>query len=297
LSTKKPSPLDVAGLRREPLPLDPSDDKSDRGTVLVIGGSRETSGAVILAGLSALRIGAGRLQVMVDSKDAWVLGPSIPEALVGSIHLDEESGAGGGRLMEHIEQAEAILLGPGLADSVVALHLLEKIARHSSSSSIVILDAMAIAAVRELGSKLRSRLEGRWAFTPNRGELQRLMAGVSDEDEYSPAEAARLFVATVSCSGLVANPDGDMWAWRTPVVGLGTSGSGDVLAGLIAGAAARCANAEQAARWGTYLHMVAGLRCSEEVGQIGYLARELIEPIPALLMEAEGGDREPPQRR
>lgn len=257
--------------------------------MLVIGGSTETPGAVILAGLSALRVGAGRLQIMVDTGDAGALGAAIPEALIGSIDLTDGSGAATSRLTELIEQAQAILLGPGMADVDSATTLLAKVAQHSSSASIVVLDAIAVAGVRELESGLRSRLEGRWLFTPNRSELQGLMPGEPAEDLI--AEAARSFRAVVSSSGIVANVDGDMWAWRSPVVGLGTSGSGDVLAGLITGAAARCGKADQAARWGTYLHMASGIRSAEEVGRIGYLARELLEPIPRLLMEAEGATR------
>jgi ADP-dependent NAD(P)H-hydrate dehydratase len=289
LSASRSRPLDVTTLRSEPLPLDPADEKTDRGTVLVIGGSPETVGAVILAGLSVLRVGAGRLQIMVAGADATALGPAIPEALIGSIDLTDGSGDGNTQLLERIEQAQAILLGPGMADPGSAKSLLGEVARHSSPTSVVVLDAIAIGGVPDLEPELRSRLAGRWVITPNGSELQALMPGERSDD--LTVEAARRFRAIVSSSGVVANLDGNAWAWQEPVVGLGTSGSGDVLAGLIAGAAARCGNAAQAARWGTYLHMASGLRSAQEVGPIGYLARELLEPIPNLMLEA--GEPEP----
>lgn len=288
MSAARSRPLDLATLRSELLPLDPADGKTDRGTVLAIGGSPETVGAMILAGLAALRVGAGRLQIMVDSEDPAALVPAVPEALIGSIDPVDGSEPGSSRLLERIEQAQAILLGPGMADAASASRLLAEVARHSSSTSVVVVDAMAVTVAPEMEPDLRSRLAGRWVFTPNAGELQALMPGQRSKD--LTVEAARCFRGIVSSSGIVATFDGDMWAWSEPVVGLGTSGSGDVLAGLIAGAAARCGNAAQAARWGTYLHMAAGLRSAQEVGRIGYLARELLEPIPKLLMEAEGHD-------
>jgi NAD(P)H-hydrate repair Nnr-like enzyme with NAD(P)H-hydrate dehydratase domain len=64
---------------------------------------------------------------------------------------------------------------------------------------------------------------------------------------------------------------------------LGTSGSGDVLAGLIAGLAARGAAPEQAAVWGVWLHARAGKRLSQRLGTVGFLAREIAAEVPALL--------------
>ena len=66
-------------------------------------------------------------------------------------------------------------------------------------------------------------------------------------------------------------------------MGLATSGSGDVLAGLVGGLCARGADPLTAALWGIYLHGESGRRLGKEVGRIGYLARELLDPVPGLL--------------
>jgi NAD(P)H-hydrate repair Nnr-like enzyme with NAD(P)H-hydrate dehydratase domain len=74
-----------------------------------------------------------------------------------------------------------------------------------------------------------------------------------------------------------------VWTTSTRSAGLGTSGSGDVLAGLVGGAGARCGDRLQAACWGTYAHMEAGRRLAQSVGDVGYLARELLDEIPQCL--------------
>jgi NAD(P)H-hydrate repair Nnr-like enzyme with NAD(P)H-hydrate dehydratase domain len=68
-------------------------------------------------------------------------------------------------------------------------------------------------------------------------------------------------------------------------VGLATSGSGDTLAGIVAGLLARGADALQAAVWGVYLHGAAGNRLATRIGRVGYLARELSAEVPRLLEE------------
>jgi len=92
-------------------------------------------------------------------------------------------------------------------------------------------------------------------------------------------------VATVH--GEVACADGRRWSTGTGTIGLGTSGSGDVLAGAVAGVAARGGDAAQAACWGTYLHASAGDRLVATMGTVGYLARELLDEIPRVLATIE----------
>jgi NAD(P)H-hydrate repair Nnr-like enzyme with NAD(P)H-hydrate dehydratase domain len=88
----------------------------------------------------------------------------------------------------------------------------------------------------------------------------------------------------------IASPDGTLRENRAGNVGLATSGSGDVLAGVIAGLAARGAEASTAAAWGVHLHALAGERLAARVGPLGYLARELPAEIPSLMDELGGGE-------
>ncbi|WP_345711231.1 NAD(P)H-hydrate dehydratase, partial [Kineococcus glutinatus] len=96
--------------------------------------------------------------------------------------------------------------------------------------------------------------------------------------------------ATVAAGGgesWVAAPDGRLWLDASGGAGLGVSGSGDVLAGLVAGLCARGAAPEQAAVWASALHGRAGERLASSVGRLGFLARELPAQVPRVLAEIE----------
>ncbi|HKO48552.1 MAG TPA: NAD(P)H-hydrate dehydratase, partial [Polyangiaceae bacterium] len=84
---------------------------------------------------------------------------------------------------------------------------------------------------------------------------------------------------------LIVAPDGVAYRNTAGNVGLGTSGSGDALSGVIAGLSARGATALQAAVWGVYLHAKAGELLARRIGALGFLARELLPEIPRLLVK------------
>jgi NAD(P)H-hydrate repair Nnr-like enzyme with NAD(P)H-hydrate dehydratase domain len=165
-------------------------------------------------------------------------------------------------------------------------------------TTIVVLDALAMQIVAQLDSVTRP-LRGRLVLTPNRQELARLhdpdadvhvAADEQDADAVLRTVSAR-FGAVITSFGEIAAPDGRRWACSDGTPGLGTSGSGDVLAGLIGGAAARSGDAAQAACWGTYVHHEAGCRLSNRMGRLGFLARELLEEVPSLWADLEGRAR------
>ncbi len=112
-----------------------------------------------------------------------------------------------------------------------------------------------------------------------------------DEIERDPARHARVaaerFGVVVALKGeqtYVATPDGDLYRNDRGDIGLATSGSGDVLAGIIGGLIARGAVPVRAAIWGVALHARAGTRLAQRIG-LGFLARELPSEIPPLLRE------------
>ena len=100
---------------------------------------------------------------------------------------------------------------------------------------------------------------------------------------------ARAAVGAVLLSGVAALRAGAgvlrMAVAGSGAAGLGTSGSGDVLAGVVAGLLARGAEPDQAACWATYTHAAAGQRLAARVGRIGFLARDLVDEVPRVLME------------
>jgi ADP-dependent NAD(P)H-hydrate dehydratase len=285
-------------LREWPLPA-PGADKYSRGSVLVVGGARATPGAALLAGTAALRAGAGKLTLAVAESVAVQLGVAIPEC--GAIGLPE-TGQGSVKaelesISSYLDRADALLVGPGLDDQDLAGELLEALLKRehkgdagSKEGAAVVLDAYALGALVPLEDQL-DPWRGRLILTPNPTEAGILLGRDVDDLEKDLAEISARFDAVVSCQGLITQPPGpqpdeaELYKITTGYGGLGTSGSGDVLAGAIAGLRARGTSSAQAACWGTHLHAAAADRLASRLGPLGFLARELADELPALMLE------------
>ena len=291
-------------LRDWPLPMPGLDgDKEERGHVLILGGSREMPGAVILAATAALRAGAGKLTVATGASVAQLVALAMPEALVIGL---AETDTGGflpeaiARLDPLADRVNAILVGPGMQDEEATAALVHGLLdRMQGSATAVVLDACAMGTL--LYAPQGSATDAAFRFrqpvilTPHCGEMAHLTGIEKDEIVADPDARARASAAAwnavLALKGartVIASPDGDMWQHQGGNVGLAISGSGDTLAGIIAGLAARGATLEQAACWGVALHARAGERLAERMGVLGYLAREIPNEIPALLESVAG---------
>src|SRR4051812_22268580 len=253
-------------LREWPLP-DPEGDKESRGTVLVVGGSKFNPGAVLLAGVAALRAGAGRLQLAVAEESAVALSIAVPEAkVVGLSHAEELA-----------EQADVIALGPGLDDIEQTTDLMRTVLATAGPEAAVVLDAYALGALSKDAKLLPQR---RAVLTPNITEAGHLLGRDPGADlAAAAAELADRHEVVVSLYGHIAAPDGRAWKEESGDVGLGTSGSGDARAGIVAGLLGRGADPAQAACWGAFAHAVSGQRLAPRFGRVGFLARELVEEV------------------
>lgn len=277
-------------LRGWPLPGGGS-GKNDRGSVLVVGGARKTPGAALLAGVAALRSGAGRLTLAVAESTAVQLAVAFPES--GVIGLPETArgsvkGSAASLLAEQFDTADAVLIGPGLDDKDEALTLLQGLLLpgqgRSKSGPAVVLDAYALGCLPDLADDL-DPWAGRLVLTPNIAEGGILLGRDIEDLKRDVRKIADTYQAVVSCQGVIAEPGGGLWEITTGHSGLGTSGSGDVLAGAIAGLRARGTTETQAACWGSHLHAAAGDRLASRLGGLGYLARELCDELPPLMVE------------
>ena len=255
-------------LHRWTLPQ-PGDSKYGRGDVVVMGGSSGSPGAVMLAGAAALRVGAGRLTLAVDESVAAGVAIAMPESAVANI-IDVDAAA----------SADAVLFGPGLDDPGVTVELLRRLLALPAEPSLV-LDAFALGVLRDVDL---SAWTGRLVLTPNRVEAALLLDVEEDaiDLERDIPRIATMHGAVVSCYGVVSDGERTLRV-DAGGVGLGTSGSGDVLGGAIAGLAARGASPLQAAVFGTWAHAAAGDRLEQRIGPIGFLARELVDELPAVL--------------
>jgi len=207
---------------------------------------------------------------------------AVPECAV--IPLAEAHGTiDGGALLEaasDLEKADAVLLGPGLDDADQSERMLRLLPDLVSAEATLVLDAFALGVLQRTGS---DALRGRLVLTPNKTEAA-LLLGI-EEDELDLRRdipnIAEKYGAVVTCYGLVAG-DG-LFEVAEGGPGLGTSGSGDVLAGAILGLAARGASPTQAAVYGTWAHAVSGDRLERSIGDLGFLARELADELPRTL--------------
>jgi hydroxyethylthiazole kinase-like uncharacterized protein yjeF len=150
----------------------------------------------------------------------------------------------------------------------------------------IVLDANAMGIVRAPDFQFGRPV----ILTPHAGEMAHLTgldkAAIAADPEQHAVEAAARWQAVLALKGartFIAGPGGERWQHEGGNVGLASSGSGDVLAGIIAGLCARGATLPQAACWGVALHAAAGEVLAARMGLLGYLARELPGEIPALL--------------
>lgn len=271
-----------------PLPRpDDGADKEERGSTLLLAGSREMPGAAMLAATAALRAGAGKLMVATGASIAPGTALALAEARVVAL---AETDAGGpaadamAKLETLLSRADAVLVGPGMLDPAATRAFTRRLLKRIGNG-VVVLDALAMDVVLDL-----RRFERAPLLTPHAGEMAHLTGlpkeAINADPERHAREAALRWNAIVALKGpttFIATPDGDCWRHVGGQAGLGTSGSGDVLAGVIVGLAARGAPLAQAAAWGVALHAQAGSALAARVGAVGYLARELPGEIPALL--------------
>lgn len=279
-----PQRLTAQLLRSMPLP-DPDGGKEQRGRVLVIGGSSRVPGAALLAGTAALRAGAGKLQVATAQDVAVPFAVAMPEALVLGLPVDAqgELARGSAALDDALGGCDAALVGSGMTASAATATLVRRVIKHAHGTLVI--DAGA------LSPDLRATAGAPFVLTPHAGEMAKLSGEDKAQVQREPqvlalafARRTRSVLVLKGATTYIAAPDGRLWIHTGGCRGLGTSGSGDVLAGVIAGLAARCGDALQAALWGVFVHAEAGRTLERAVGPLGFLAREIAGPVPGVLV-------------
>ena len=290
-----PLPIDADLLRRMPLPWpEEHTDKDSRGKVLIAGGSATSAGAVTLSGLAALRAGAGKVTLAVPQSLALAIAVDFPEAGVDGFAVTAKGYPSPRKASEKIgalaSKADAFLLGPGLSDEASAQKLAQMLLQSSVGVNFVI-DAMCLTGLWDQQQTV-SRHSGKVVITPHPGEMAALTGLSKEHINTKPIRVAEEVAGHLQCivvlkgsATVIAQPDGPTYLYKGGGVGLATSGSGDVLAGTLAGLVARGAKPIEAAVWSVYLHGEAGRRLAERVGPLGFLARELPAEIPGLMRE------------
>ena len=282
----KPGALNRTALRQHPLPTIVDGDKESKGRLLVIAGSRDVPGAALLAATAAMRAGAGKLRIATVASAAPLLGIAMPEAMVIGLPEDPDGGFAKdakGQFDALASAADAIVAGPGVKPNgdcaAIASALL-------TTPAALALDVAFLETLPTPSSE-RETLP---VLLPNADELTSLLGCDAKDVETNPVEcgraAARRYNAVVLVKGVASHiviPDGSAWRYDGGAPGLGVSGSGDVLAGIVGGLLARGAEPLNALLWSVWLHGEAGAALAKKVGSIGFLAREIASEIPALL--------------
>lgn len=283
--------LDAAQLRAMIPPRGRSAHKGQGGHVLVIGGGVGMPGAARLAGEAALRVGAGRVTVACADGSATAIAAGRPELMVQGLPVDPAEAAA--RLRGLLDLADVLVVGPGLGRGAWASALLEVALGEGGAADgrtpPAVVDADALQQPRHAGAAPR-------IYTPHPGEAARLLgttaaAVQADRPAALQALSSRLGgVVVLKGAGTLLARAGAIPAVcdrGDPV--LAAPGTGDVLAGAIAGLWAQSGDAWAAARAGVWAHAVAGERLAAAAHR-GVLAGEVAAQLPAVLSAALAAD-------
>ena len=282
----KSQPLDRAALRDHPLPAIVDGDKETKGRILIIAGSRQVPGAALLAAMAAMRAGAGKLKIATVESAAPQLGMAMPEAMVIGLPEDESGGFAASSvnlLAELAADADAVVAGPGVKPNAACRPLARALLRIDTAL------ALDVALLKALTRQDEQR-DSPPILLPDSDELAALLEWDEDKVERDAlgcgARAAEIYRAIVLVKGPtshIVTPEGEVWTYESGTPGLGVSGSGDALAGIVGGLLARGAEPIDALLWAVWLHGQAGAELTKKIGPIGFLAREIADEIPALL--------------
>jgi len=280
--------LTTAGYARDLLPPRPADGhKGTFGTVIIASGSSRYWGAPVLAARASYRIGAGLVALVVPESIRPTTAAQLPEATYPPVLDQDVLGSYSARWMRQEVKAEAMLIGPGIGDAHEFLTALLGTEGGTSPLPPMVVDAdgLNILAGKD---DWHHKLPPRTILTPHPGEMARLMgislADLKGQDRVAVAqEQSARWGHVVLLKGaytVIAEPDGSTHILPFAKSILSTAGSGDVLAGTIAGLIAQGLATFEAAVLGGYLHAAAGQLASEAIGEAGLLAGEIADLLP-----------------
>lgn len=264
---------------QELLPVrDKNGNKGTFGKVLLVAGSIKMAGAAVLAAKAAYRIGAGMVKVISPEENRVIIQETVPEALYGTCE----------DLQESLKWADVIAIGPGIGTDEYGITCLEKVIRECNLPIIVDADGLnllAKEAQRGLFGELSVQGQSgrKIILTPHVGELSRLVGMPIADIKYNLPEQGKILAERVH--GVVVAKDARTFCCKenAPICvnikgnsGMATAGSGDVLAGVIAGLLAQGMDSFEAAGVGVYLHANAGDRAAGQLGEHACMAGDLI---------------------
>jgi NAD(P)H-hydrate epimerase len=282
--------LTRASAREHLTPRTPDSHKGDYGHVLVVAGSRGKTGAAHLAGVGALRSGAGLVTIATAASCQDVVAAMAPEYMTVGLR-ETEAGLDPEGVDQLLELArDVVAIGPGLGQAPGTQEFIKALVDRATMPLVV--DADGLNTFHSDPDRLMGR-EGRDVIiTPHPGEMARLVGMSTDEVQASRLEIARNFAAShhlyVVLKGhrtLIATPDGKLFINPTGNPGMSTGGTGDVLTGMIAAWLAHLLDAEAACKVAVYLHGMAGDLAEADEGEVSMTAGDVAGHIGDAILE------------
>jgi hydroxyethylthiazole kinase-like uncharacterized protein yjeF len=265
----------------------PDSNKGMYGHVLVLAGGRGKTGAAAMAGLAALRAGAGLSTVASAASAIDTIAAHAPEIMTEP--LAETSGGAvsdsawsDGSLGRALQRKTVIAAGPGLGTHPETVRMLERLVQDAEMPVVLDADALNGLAGNGFGSA------GQRVLTPHPGEMSRLTGKSIDEIQNDRVAAARDFatqqnviLALKGDRTVIAFPNGEVWINPTGSPAMATGGTGDILTGLTAGLIAQSPDdVESAVLAAVWLHGRAGELAAAEMGEKSVIATDLLRYLP-----------------
>jgi len=274
----------------QPRPRD--SNKGQYGHVLVIAGSRSKTGAAAMAGIAALRAGAG-LATVASAESAIsaiaahapeIMTDPLPETPSGSIAL---RALDQGALKRSLEKKNVVALGPGMGQDPDTVQVIQRLVGELTVPMVVDADGL-----NALGNR-NFRVQAPCILTPHPGEMSRLTGKTIQEIQADRIGVARAFaeergvhLVLKGDRSVIAAPDGRVWINPTGSPSMATGGTGDVLTGMVAGLVAQFPDQLEAALLAAvYLHGRAGEIGAAKLGEKSLIATDLFQFLPEAMRE------------
>ena len=270
----------------------PDAHKGSFGHALIMAGSVGKSGAAVLGGRAALRVGAGLVTVATPVDVLPIVAAGMPDMMTASLLATEEGTASLSNLdyerFAKIADGKSVLaMGPGLSTNDETQQFIRALLQKLPLP--IIIDADGLNAFAAHSDEFPARKSELLALTPHPGEMARLLDSNTRDVQSRRLEIAldtaklwRCFVILKGFHTILAAPDGRAYVNTTGNPGMATGGTGDVLTGMLAGLTAEFGTErwETVLGFGVYLHGLAGDVAAERVGEAPLVASDLIEALP-----------------
>ncbi|HET7209792.1 MAG TPA: NAD(P)H-hydrate dehydratase [Terriglobales bacterium] len=277
-------------------PRRPDANKGNFGHALVIGGSIGKAGAAAMAGMSALRVGAGLSTVATPKSVLPTVAGFHPEIMTEPL-AETEAGTISLRAMEYgnvdelVKGKTVLAIGPGISRNVETAEFVHAIAGRCKLPMVI--DADGLNAFENCADRLHGR-DHPLVITPHPGEMARLCGCSVPQIQHDRINTARTFASEHQCivvlkghRTLVANPEGQVWVNVTGNPGMASGGTGDILTGMVAGFIAQnLTDIFRATLGAVYLHGLAGDLARDAMGEQCLTATDLIKALPEAFRRA-----------